>query len=196
MMWIAALRKLGNKIGQKFRKEEKCTYFRVKLLEVSKSYTSPTHNDKHLSIVNEATAQYLPASHGMDFISFLKDKFTMMQSIQRGITQRFFEAIRSRMPFTDQQWADFLNISPKSLQRYSTDASHVFKPIHSEKIIQLAQVMEEGRATFGSQERFYRWLDTPNVALGGGKPMDMLHNSYGQELVLAELNAINYGIFA
>lgn len=147
-------------------------------------------------VVNEAAAQYLSRSKPIDFLGFLKDKLLVIQSIQRGISQSFFEAIKGRTPFSDQEWADYFNMSLKSLQRYHNDPKHVYKPIHSEKIIQLAEVMEEGRATFGNEDKFYRWLDTPSLALGGSKPKTLLHNAYGQELVLAELNAINYGIFA
>jgi putative toxin-antitoxin system antitoxin component (TIGR02293 family) len=150
--------------------------------------------------VNEAAAAYLNASgskgHGYTFIDFLQDKMLVVHSIQRGITQAFFEAIKSRMPFSDQEWADFFNISLKSLQRYKNDKNHVYKPILSEKIIQTAEVVEEGRRVFGSDEKFFRWLDTPSFALGGVKPKELLRDAYGQSLVMAELNAIDHGIFA
>ncbi len=158
----------------------------------SKNYPEP----QGYTVVNEAAAQYLSRSRSVDFVGFLKDKLLVIQSIQRGISQAFFEAIKGRSPFSDQEWADYFNMSLKSLQRYHNDPTHVYKPIHSEKIIQLAEVMEEGRATFGSEDKFYRWLDTPSLALGGSKPKELLRNAYGQELVLAELNAINHGIFA
>jgi uncharacterized protein (DUF2384 family) len=37
-------------------------------------------------------------------------------------------------------------------------------------------------------------LETPSYALGGMKPMDMLRDSYGKELVMGELTRINHGI--
>jgi len=45
-------------------------------------------------------------------------------------------------------------------------------------------------------EKFRLWLDTPNFSLGKMKPLDLLKDSYGKELVLTELTHINYGILA
>ena len=47
---------------------------------------------------------------------------------------------------------------------------------------------------FGEMEKFKLWLDTPNFSLGNLKPMELLKDSYGKELVISELTRINYGI--
>ena len=86
-------------------------------------------------------------------------------------------------------------MSTKSLQRYKSDA-RAFKPIHSEKIIEMAEVTEIGVEVFGDMEKFKQWLYTPNFALGKMPPMDLLADSYGKDLVISELNRINHGIFA
>jgi uncharacterized protein (DUF2384 family) len=43
-------------------------------------------------------------------------------------------------------------------------------------------------------EKFRLWLSTPNYALGNLPPRELLHDSYGKELVVDELTRINYGI--
>ena len=71
----------------------------------------------------------------------------------------------------------------------------VFKPLQSEKIIELAEVTALGNAVFDSQQQFYLWLITPSFALGNMQPIELLKDSYGKEMVVNELNKIDNGIF-
>ncbi|HET7360378.1 MAG TPA: MbcA/ParS/Xre antitoxin family protein, partial [Salinimicrobium sp.] len=73
--------------------------------------------------------------------------------------------------------------------------NHVFKASHSEKILELAQVTSLGYSIF-DPEKFYLWLKTPNFALGGLLPMELLKDSFGKEMVVDELHHIDHGIFA
>lgn len=57
-----------------------------------------------------------------------------------------------------------------------------------------AEVMNLGVEVFGGMEKFKLWLDTPNHSLGNLKPVELLKDSYGKELVVGELTRINYGI--
>lgn len=126
----------------------------------------------------------------------LKNKMLVVQSIRHGVPYTLFQEIQKQTPFTEEEWADYLNLSTKSLQRYKAADKHLFKPIHSEKIFELAEVTELGKEIFGSQEKFYRWLDSPVQALGGQKPAELIKNSYGKELVMDALHRIDQGIFA
>lgn len=47
---------------------------------------------------------------------------------------------------------------------------------------------------FEDMDQFKLWLDTPNFSLGSLKPIELLKDSYGKELVIGELTRINYGI--
>jgi putative toxin-antitoxin system antitoxin component (TIGR02293 family) len=49
---------------------------------------------------------------------------------------------------------------------------------------------------FGSMDKFKLWLETPNFSLGNIKPLELLSDSYGMEMVINELTRINYGILA
>ena len=92
-------------------------------------------------------------------------------------------------------WANVLDISTKSLQRYKTSPERHFKPIHSEKIIEMAEVTKVGLDVFGNIDKLKLWLNTPSYALGNLKPIELLKDSYGKEMVISELNRINHGIF-
>lgn len=120
----------------------------------------------------------------------------IIHSIRKGLSYRFFSYIKEITPFTEKDWSEYLNVSIRTLQRNKNEDHFFFKPIHSEKIIELAEVTNFGVQIFDSVDQFYVWLNTPSFALGKLKPSELLKDSYGKELVMAELNRINHGIFA
>ena len=67
--------------------------------------------------------------------------------IRAGIPYRLFSLIQEYTPFSEAEWAGFLNISTKSLHRYKQEKKH-FRPIQSEKIIELAEVTSIGLEVF------------------------------------------------
>jgi len=125
---------------------------------------------------------------------FLEDKMLIIVAIRTGIPYSLFDLIQHYTPFSESDWADFLNISTKSLHRYWTSPEHHFKRIHSEKIIEMAEVTKVGLDVFSSIEKLKLWLNTPSYALGKLKPIELLKDSYGKEMVISELNRINHGI--
>ena len=58
----------------------------------------------------------------------------------------------------------------------------------------MAEVTNIGLDVFGSMDKFKLWLDTPNFSLGNLKPLELLKDSYGKEMVISELTRISYGI--
>ena len=130
----------------------------------------------------------------VSYNDFLTDKMMMIAAIRAGIPYSLFDLIQHYTPFTDTDWADFLDISTKSLHRYKSSGDHYFKSIHSEKIIEMAEVTQVGLDVFGNLDKLKLWLNTPNYALGKLKPIELLKDSYGKELVISELTRINHGI--
>ncbi|WP_299059715.1 antitoxin Xre/MbcA/ParS toxin-binding domain-containing protein [uncultured Polaribacter sp.] len=154
------------------------------------------------NFVNEAFSGYITNapfnlnSEKISFSSFFENKMLIIQVIKRGLPYKLFNIIKNMIPFTEEDWANYLNISTKSLQRYSNDKNFIFKPIHTEKIIEIAEVNNLGKQVFDTKEQFYLWLKTPSYALNNLKPAELLKDSYGKELVLEELNRIEHGVFA
>ncbi len=134
-------------------------------------------------------------SKNVTYKKFFTNRMLIVKSIRSGIPYSLFKHIKDITPFTEKDWATFLDISTKSLQRYKKDSEYIFKPIHSEKIIELAEVTNLGKDVFDSNEQFYIWLNSSSLALGNLKPIELLKDSYGKEMVLNELNRIDQGIF-
>ena len=133
---------------------------------------------------------------GVGYVSFFANKMALIQVIQSGIPFSLFEKIKNISPFSEIEWADFLGVSSKTLQRQKKEANFRFKPIQSEKILELAEVVNLGLSAFDTSDQFYSWLKEPSFALGKMKPIDLIRDSYGKELVMDELNRIEFGIFA
>jgi putative toxin-antitoxin system antitoxin component (TIGR02293 family) len=129
------------------------------------------------------------------FAGMLKNKLLLVYAIRKGIPYSMFELIAEQSPLTMEDWVDILDLSLKSMQRYKAD-DRDFKPIHSEKILEMAEVTQLGLEVFGNMEKFKLWLNTPSMALGKMKPLELLGDSFGKDLVITELNRIEHGIFA
>ena len=129
------------------------------------------------------------------YLQVLKDKLLISRAVKRGVTSQLFNEIKMNSPFDDKQWSDFLNVHIRTLQRYKVKKDYVYKPMQSERIFELAEVISIGNLVFDSPDDFRIWLITPSMALGREKPINLLDNSYGKDLVIAELNRIEYGIF-
>jgi putative toxin-antitoxin system antitoxin component (TIGR02293 family) len=153
--------------------------------------------DKEITAVirSSSNSDSLRSRKKVSYREFLSDKMLMISAIRDGIPYSLFALIKGVTPFTEDDWATLLNLSLKSLHRYKAGSKH-FKPLQSEKIIEMAEVTKVGTEVFGDLEKFRLWLNTPSFALGKMKPIDLLQDSYGKELVIRELTHINYGIFA
>ena len=129
----------------------------------------------------------------LTYADLFLDKMLIIQVIKEGIPYSFFSLIQDYTPFNEHDWAKFLDLSTKSLQRYKQN-SKVFKPTQSEKIMEMAEVTNVGLDVFGEMDKFRLWLDMPNFSLGSMKPIELLNDSYGKEMVIGELTRINHGI--
>lgn len=136
-----------------------------------------------------------PTLRGVPLSRFFSDRMMVVDVIRQGIPTPLFMSIKDLTTFSDQEWSDFLDISLKSLQRYKKESDYVFRSIHSEKIIELMEVTVVGLEVFDSADDFAVWLNSSSHALGNRRPIELLRDSYGKELVLNELQRIDQGVF-
>lgn len=138
---------------------------------------------------------YKLLNKNITYDEFLKNRMLIIHAIREGISYELFNLIKEITPFNEEDWASFLGISSKSLQRNKIKEDFIFKPIQSEKILELAEVTSLGNAVFDTEKQFYLWLNTPSFALGNLQPIELLKDSYGKEMVVNELHKIDQGIF-
>ncbi len=117
-------------------------------------------------------------------------------SIMKGITYDVFDQLQAKLDISEEKWAEMLCLSVKSLQRYKKEKDFRFKPIHTEKILEISEVVALGTRVFDNNlTQFNSWLATESFVLGNNRPLDLISDSYGKEMVMQELTNIEQGIF-
>jgi len=126
---------------------------------------------------------------------FDDDEINLANRVREGVSFDYFSTLASQIHLNFQEWADYLHLSERTIQRYKKEGK-VFDPIYAEKIIIIELLYKKGAEVFGIEENFYAWMDTKSVALGGIKPKDLLDTAFGINMVYTELGRIEHGIFA
>jgi putative toxin-antitoxin system antitoxin component (TIGR02293 family) len=124
-----------------------------------------------------------------------KDLFMLIKSTREGIEYETFEELSGRYSLKNEDWSRILNISERTMQRYKREKKR-FDPIHSEKLLLIMLLFKKGVDVFGNSDNFIKWLNSENISLGGIKPMNMLDNSFGVNMIKDELIRIEHGVLA
>lgn len=68
---------------------------------------------------------------------------------------------------------------------------------NTELIVLIAEILDYGIEVFNNEEgKFQRWLNKPNLSLGGNSPVSMMDTVTGIDEIKFCLNRIEYGNFA
>jgi putative toxin-antitoxin system antitoxin component (TIGR02293 family) len=128
--------------------------------------------------------------------SFFSNRLRLIDLSSHGFSYSFFEKIGRYVPFSEANWAGFLGVSQKTLQRSKQDSAYIFKPLHAEKILEIAELSELGLEIFGGYSLFSDWMHSCPVALDKRSPLELVQTSFGRSLLIDELHRIDHGLFA
>ena len=115
--------------------------------------------------------------------------------VTKDFTYSEFKKIADKTPFTQAEWAAILHVSERTLQRYAK-SNGVFASINAERAMQIANVLKEGKITFGSIDNFYKWLKEEPYMLEGNLSFQSLTSADGINRILIQLSRIQHGLFA
>ena len=118
----------------------------------------------------------------------------ILTGARKGIQKSMLLSIARDSGLTLKQLSFFLRISVRSIQ--DKEPNQLIAPGASERALYIARLFNSGIKVFGSRDKFYRWLNSENQAMGGVKPITYLDTFSGIQLVMDELNAIEYGFSA
>lgn len=124
-----------------------------------------------------------------------KNVLGLIDTVRQGVPYEEFEKIFRDGPFTLQEWANFLQISERTIQRNQKEKK-AFQPAQSERIIEIAMLYQYGVEVFGDKENFNTWLNAKSIALGGRVPRELLDTRWGLGMVRDELGRIEQGVLA
>ncbi len=113
---------------------------------------------------------------------------------RKGIQKSRLLSIARETGLTLKELSAYLRISTRSIQE--KEPTQLIAPGPSERALYIAKLFKQGNDTFGNKEKFHSWLHSENSAMGGEKPVSYLDTFSGIQLVMDELNAIEYGFSA
>ncbi len=113
---------------------------------------------------------------------------------RKGIQKSRLLSIARESGLTLKELSSYLRISTRSIQE--KEPSQLIAPGPSERALYIAKLFKSGIDIFGSKEKFHSWLNSENTVMGNEKPVSYLDTFSGIQLVLDELNAIEYGFSA
>lgn len=113
---------------------------------------------------------------------------------RKGIRKSKLLSIARESGLTLKELSSYLRISTRSIQE--KESSQLIAPGPSERALYIARLFKSGVDVFDSLDKFHKWLNSENPAMGGEKPASYLDTFSGIQLVMDELNAIDYGFSA
>jgi putative toxin-antitoxin system antitoxin component (TIGR02293 family) len=173
---ISRSRKLSNATSEKMRSDRDADSHKKSLSPSRKALAVPTPVFSYNSVDD-------------------KNILAIIDAVRTGISVSDFEKVTSNIPFSVAEWATFLQLSERTIQRTQKD-NKSFQPIHSERIVELVMLYEYGIEVFGDKENFDIWLNSKSIALGGRTPKELFDTRFGVNMVKDELGRIEHGVLA
>ena len=115
-------------------------------------------------------------------------------AVRQGLPYSVFESVATQLDMAPQQITQVLGIPLRTLARRKTE--HRFTPQESDRLYRLSRTIEQATEVLGSAEKARRWLKSPNRALGGEVPFDLLDTDIGAHQHLRDLVRLDHGIFS
>lgn len=144
-----------------------------------KKYVVPAEEQKNN--LSEPIAVYAP-------LSFKKIPSTTEFSYKK------FQKIADKVPFTQKEWANILNLSERTLQRYAKDNS-VFAPIYIDRILHIDQLIQLGLQTFTNANTFYNWLKKDKDSMGTKLNFESLYSTIGIQETINQIGRILHNVY-
>lgn len=90
--------------------------------------------------------------------------------------------------------AQFLDVDSSTISRWKTKGTDI-GALRTKAILDVDEIIAKGVRVFGSEDSFKEWLNTTNHALGDQKPIELLKNPYGVEMVEEAIDALSWGVY-
>jgi putative toxin-antitoxin system antitoxin component (TIGR02293 family) len=150
--------------------------------------------DKKGYVVEPATEKVLDLLGGQRLTKEVK-RSGLVEVIRQGLPMAAAIDVAQQYGLSDVQVAHVLGISPRTLARHKTGQKPL-NAVQSDRIFRLARVASHAEEVFESRESALDWLKSPNRALGGAVPLELLDTDAGTVMVDEVLTRIDYGVYS
>ena len=115
--------------------------------------------------------------------------------VRKGLPASSVEVLAERLDVGKAVLSRKLGIPQRTLTRRLSHGSRL-TAAESDRTVRLARVYASAIELIGHEEKAVEWLQTPNRALGGERPLDQLDTDVGAREVEDILGRIAYGVYS
>jgi len=114
---------------------------------------------------------------------------------RRGMPASILTQLAVMLSVDRKEVAKLLHISERTLSRRMRENATLTAQ-ESDRAVRLARILAFANDMIGNPEKATRWLQTPNRALEGSRPIELLDTDAGVEAVRNVLGRIAYGVYS
>lgn len=118
----------------------------------------------------------------------------LIRSLKAGLPVGELDALRESLDLPMERLAPLMGISKATLHRRK--AAGRLDPAESDRVIRYARLMGKAVEVLESVEAARRWLNAPQVGLGGAVPLEYAESELGAREVEDLLGRIEYGVYS
>ncbi|NQX54470.1 DUF2384 domain-containing protein [Pedobacter panaciterrae] len=120
--------------------------------------------------------------------------FEKIASVRTGISKDSLVSFKQAIDIDYDHLSFVLGTTKTTLHK--KQGEETFGPSISEKVIALMDVYRFGYQVFGDHEKFNKWVQTTNRALGNRIPLDVMDTIFGIDEVKSIIGRIQHGVYS
>jgi putative toxin-antitoxin system antitoxin component (TIGR02293 family) len=125
----------------------------------------------------------------------IETPFDFINIASMGISAQVIVNFRKHFDIPRESAAAMLNVSAPTIYRWVRENKKLERN-YTVQIFELTDLFLYGSEVFNSRENFFKWLNLPNLALGGMEPYELLDIPGGVSKVRDLLGRIEYGVYS
>jgi putative toxin-antitoxin system antitoxin component (TIGR02293 family) len=114
---------------------------------------------------------------------------------REGLPVKALPALAQELAIELKALAKVVGISDRTLSRRLASGARLSAE-ESDRTMRVARVFAQAKDTFGTAQKASHWLQSPNRALGGDVPLELLDTDAGAQSVQTILLRIDYGVYS
>ena len=140
------------------------------------------------SLMSQALASKVPEDDGLR----VTNDTDADNQIREGYSISVATHLQELLDLSDEMMAEILGRSRRTYRRYRNSDKRLGLS-ESERLFRYLRLLSRGKEVFGSREKAAWWLNEPNTALDGRKPLEVALTAPGAVVVEDLLGGLEHG---
>lgn len=133
---------------------------------------------------------------GSDYLKeTVESPFDFIQIASRGVNANVIKNFKIYFNLPNESTANMLNVSPPTIYRWIRGNKNLDRN-STVRLFEIADLFLYGSEVFGDKDKFFKWLNLPNTALGGMEPSELVEIPGGVSKVRDIIGRIEHGVYS